>query len=172
MNRLNDQIRTISQRTGYSEAEIAECLAEQLDRLLGESDMAWKGRSVSDVVEDSKRQRKKVMGAIHVCSTNVKELTEIARERLHLMQSAALTVGRRLGIPTNLSGDSILQEEFRLDGILQFNARKELDLTMEDLYRADPRAALHILLGVLNEGSRIASKQVYAGIRRPCHSSY
>jgi hypothetical protein len=119
MSRLDDKIAQISHRTGYSPAEVKECLVETLDRLLSEGDMAWAGRSASEVVRDTKDDRKQIMVAIHTCSLNVKELAAIARERLNLVQSATLIVSRRMGIAKNLPEVASEEELARAGGYLQ-----------------------------------------------------
>ena len=112
-NWKTDRIQKIAERTGYSEAEVEEALVHQIDLICAESDLAWKGKPLSEVVEQARQDRKNVLVAIHFLSQSTRELVTMAQERTNVMASAAIMVTRRLGVAKalpELATDQELQE--------------------------------------------------------------
>ena len=113
-NWKTDRIQKIAERTGYSEAEVEEALVHQIDLICAESDLAWNGKPLSEVVEQARQDRKNVLVAIHFLSQSTRELVTMAQERTNVMASAAIMVTRRLGVAKalpELATDQELQED-------------------------------------------------------------
>jgi hypothetical protein len=111
--RLEHRLKKLAERTGYSETEVMDTLLNQFDLIANESDLAWSGQTLEEVVEQARQDRKNAMLAIHILSQSTRDLVTMAQERTNIMASAALMVTKRLGISKPLPeipSDRELQE--------------------------------------------------------------
>ncbi len=77
------KVKALSKHTGLSEAKVTECLIHQLELITSEWDLASTGRSLSEVIEASRQDRKSAalkVGELNLKSENLRQRLQISND--------------------------------------------------------------------------------------------